>query len=167
MSKLKYTIDDCHKLAREHGWKFLSENYLRASDYYRWECSIPSHGEFSKTFSQIKAGQGCPKCRYEKVAAKLRGKNQKTGEIVDINFIKEFAMRKGGECLSTEYKNNRTPLRWRCSLEHEWENPWGVVYQQKIWCTKCSGKSKDIGDCQEAAAKWDGKCLVKVSCWRP
>ena len=159
MSNLKYTIDDCHKLAKEHGLKFLSENYRRASDYYCWECSIPGHGEFSKTFSQIKAGQGCPKCRYEKVAAKLRGKNQKTGEVVDINYIKEFAKSKGGECLSNEYKNNRTPLRWRCVLQHEWEDPWGAVYQRKVLCTKCAGLSKDIGDCQEAAAKWDGKCL--------
>ena len=80
MSKLKYTINDCHSMAKERGFRFLSEKYRCATDKYEWKCGVEGHPVFEKSLTQIKAGQGCPKCRYDKVSAKLRGKNFKTGE---------------------------------------------------------------------------------------
>lgn len=159
MSKSKYTIDDCRSIAEKRGLKFLSETYHRSSDKYKWKCNVAGHSEFEKSLTQIKAGQGCPRCRYDKVAAKLRGKNCKTGEIRDLTFMKEFAKGKGGECLSDEYKNNRTKLKWRCSYGHEWESVWSSVYLQGTWCPRCAGKAKTIKDCQDDAKKCGGKCL--------
>lgn len=155
----KYTIDDCYSVAVERNMKFLSTTYKRANDKYEWECGVEGHPVFVKSLTQIKAGQGCPRCRYDKVSEKLRGKNCKTGEIRDINYMKEFAKSKGGECLSDKYINNRTKLEWRCSYGHEWETVWSSVYLQGTWCPKCAGKAKTIKDCQEEAKNWGGKCL--------
>lgn len=103
--------------------------------------------------------QDCPKSRYERTAAKLRGKNFKTGKIVDLNFIKEFSKTKGGECLSNEYINNRTKMRWKCSCGYEWEARWYSIYNQGTWCPKDAGKRKTIEDCVEEAKRWNGICL--------
>jgi hypothetical protein len=161
MANLKYTIEDCYSLAKDRGLQFLSKTYLRANDKYWWKCSVPEHPKFQKSFSQIQHGQGCRKCRYAKASEKLRGKNQKTGEIVDINYIKEFARSKGGVCLSDKYKNNKTKLKFRCYCSNEWEVSWESVYNGGTWCPKCAGVSKDIEDCKEDARKWGGICLSR------
>lgn len=45
----------------------------------------------------------------------------------------------GGACLSTEYRNNRVKLRWKCNENHEWEAaPESVKSGQ--WCPFCAGK---------------------------
>lgn len=43
----------------------------------------------------------------------------------------------GGECLSVEYKNNKTKMQWRCSEGHEWEaNANGIWLGH--WCPICA-----------------------------
>ena len=49
-----------------------------------------------------------------------------------------LAMSRGGKCLSIDYKNSRTALKWECSEGHQW---WGVPAKVKYgsWCKICSG----------------------------
>jgi hypothetical protein len=42
----------------------------------------------------------------------------------------------GGACLSTEYINAKTKMRWRCENGHEWEaTPHNV--RHATWCPHC------------------------------
>jgi len=42
---------------------------------------------------------------------------------LSLNDACIVAKERGGMCLSTEYKNNRTPLMWHCSKNHVWNAP--------------------------------------------
>jgi len=44
----------------------------------------------------------------------------------------------GGKCLSTEYINNRTMMKWKCKKGHEWQSPFHSVKDSKQWCSKCN-----------------------------
>ena len=91
MSKYKYTIKDCHKLAKERNGTFNSPSYLKASTKYSWKCGIPKHPVFEKSLTQVNQGQWCPKCRYIKASNTLRGRSTKSNIIYDIEFCKNLA----------------------------------------------------------------------------
>jgi len=52
-------------------------------------------------------GTWCPHCVRE-------------SEKLGIEYAKELARSRNGECLSNVYINYTTHLRWRCSKSHEW-----------------------------------------------
>ena len=59
--------------------------------------------------------------------------------IGKIEEMKRLAKNRGrGECLSNEYKNSDTKLKWRCSLGHEWEAKPSNIKIGK-WCPECRG----------------------------
>src|SRR5258708_6560414 len=41
-----------------------------------------------------------------------------------------------GRCLSKEYLNNYTPLKWMCKRGHTWDSPYSII-QQGGWCYQC------------------------------
>ena len=53
-----------------------------------------------------------------------------------IEDAKKMAKERGGECLSEEYPNYKTRLKWRCHLGHEWESTLNNV-KRGSWCRKC------------------------------
>lgn len=78
---------------------------------------------------------GCPNCRYDKVADKLR----KTRN----NFVEELTKVHPNIELVGEYKNNKTKTKFRCvNCGCEWlTNPHSVVNGQQSGCPHCK-KSK-------------------------
>ncbi|WP_432263400.1 zinc-ribbon domain-containing protein [Cupriavidus sp. TMH.W2] len=73
--------------------------------------------------------------------------------------MRELARSRGGECLSAEYGNWDSTLRWRCAQGHEWENRAGKVKQGQ-WCPTCAGKApKGLAFLHELAAQKGGTCL--------
>lgn len=75
----------------------------------------------------------------------------------------DLAATRGGECLSTEYKNNKQWLSWRCDANHEWEASYSSVHNGH-WCRQCynNGLKNTLVDAQELASKKDGKCLSET-----
>jgi hypothetical protein len=112
----------------------------------KWRCS--NGHEWVSSYNNVRAGGWCHIC-----AGNLR----KT--IVDC---REIAREQGGECLSETYKNNQTPLRWRCAKGHEWSAVLGSVYNNGTWCPFCNGGKKTIVDCCKVAQKRGGKCLSRT-----
>lgn len=55
-----------------------------------------------------------------------------------LKELQELARSRGGECLSTEYVNMKTPVLWRCAEGHEW---FALVNNVKnpphSWCAVC------------------------------
>ena len=55
----------------------------------------------------------------------------------------EYAKNKGGECLSTEYINVRSKMKWKCKKNHEWEINFGAMKNQNSWCKSCFAKKNE------------------------
>ena len=142
--KKKLTIEECKNFAISKDGECLSTEYKNTGMKMKWKCS-ESH-EWLACFSSIKHdGNWCSECSGNKK--------------LTISECKEFAISKGGECLSTEYKNNHTKLMWKCSEGHKWEAVFNHIKSGK-WCPDCSGVKKlTIEECKEFAETKDGECL--------
>ena len=81
--------------------------------------------------------------------------------------MKQIAVSRGGDCLSTIYGNNKTKLKWRCAAGHEWETAAMNVRAGK-WCGICAGElatehlKLGIEEMQILAKKRDGFCISKT-----
>ena len=54
-----------------------------------------------------------------------------------IEEFKRIAKERGGECLSNEYINNSTHLRFKCKEGHIWNALPSNVKNKCSWCPKC------------------------------
>ena len=81
---------------------------------------------------------------------------------VTIEEIQKVAVDRGGLCLSEEYKNGFTPLRWQCAKGHQWEAAPNKVKHDRTWCPMCSKRpTYTLEDMQAAARSRGGECLSK------
>lgn len=122
-----YTIEDMHKLARKFGGTCLSKSYKNGRTPLRWKCEMGHI--FEKTPNHIiNQGQWCRAC----------GGTQPHS----IRTMREAARSYGGRCLSTEYANNRTALKWRCKQGHVFMKTAKLVLNRRQWCPDCSRAKK-------------------------
>jgi hypothetical protein len=85
-----------------------------------------------------------------------------------LNFLHKLAEQRNGKCLSTEYSNCKTPIKWKCNLDGcEWNATTDNV-KCGSWCPKCAKvnlsenhKIYTISDMHKIAEKRDGMCLSK------
>jgi hypothetical protein len=124
----KLTIKECQEFASGKGGKCLSTEYKNTRTKMLWSCE-EGH-EWSARFDHIKKGHWCPKCSGN--------------EKLTIKECQEFAENKGGECLSTEYKNSMTKMLWCCEEGHEWSARFHAI-KNGSWCPSCSkGRSEEL-----------------------
>lgn len=143
----KITIDDMKALAKAKNGVCLSQIYINATTHLDWRCE-KGH-IWSATPSSIRAGRWCHDCGGTK--------------RLNINDIHELAKQNNGFLLSTEYKNNRTKLMWKCSEGHIFWAKVNHIKDSKIWCSACSGKKRlCIEKMREEAIKRGGECLSQV-----
>jgi hypothetical protein len=78
--------------------------------------------------------------------------------------MKVLAEAKGGVCLSENYANVKSRLRWRCAAGHEWETQASVIIGGH-WCPKCEqfrlGRkyALSLEAVQKTAKERGGECL--------
>lgn len=144
-SKKKLTITEMQNIAASYGGKCLSNAYVNTRTVLTWECK---HGhQWTALPDQIKRGHWCPECQK-----------------LTICEMKSIAAKHGGECLSTEYINAQTPLKWKCNKGHIWETTPNSV-KRGSWCRVCfierqkEYKKYDIDNMQKIASNRGGKCL--------
>lgn len=116
-------LEGLRKLADNMGGKCISTFYTGDKGDLEWECS-EGH-RFIARPNNVKNGHWCPICA-----------GLQKGNIKEMNKIAE---RRGGKCLSTEYVNNKTKLKWQCSQGHVWEATPRVIKRGK-WCPICKDK---------------------------
>jgi len=145
-----YSIQDMHNLANKYGGKCLSAKYINTNTKLKWRCNKGHVWE--STPSSVKRGHWCLECS-----------GSKKKNIYDMQHL---AKMRGGKCLSSEYINNKTKLKWRCNEGHIWEAvPSSVA--KRTWCPICGQKKSHesnkltIGEMQSIAQKRGGKCLSK------
>lgn len=132
IAKLRgYSIEDMNKLAKQHNGKCLSLEYKSRRDKLRWCCAIGHL--WAAMPSNIIKGQWCPEC-----ANRQRGESK----LGTIGHMKKLALKKMGSCLSDDYTNSRTPLRWRCVKGHVWlARPASVSVGH--WCPICKSSIRE------------------------
>jgi len=80
---------------------------------------------------------------------------------LSISDMYKIAEERGGKCLSENYDNLETNLKWECEFGHKWfATPRNI--KRGAWCHICGGSKKlDIEEMHVLARSNDGKCLSK------
>ena len=83
-----------------------------------------------------------------------------------LEEIQQIARSRGGRCLSKEYKDCRTKMKWECSVGHVWETKARYV-TSGCWCPYCGPRAKiNLISMQAIARSRGGKCISKEVIWR-
>jgi very-short-patch-repair endonuclease len=119
----KYTIEEVKKFAIEKGGECLSDYYTHNKESLPWKCNKCGH-IWNNCFKSIKLdNQWCPSC-----SGRLNN---------NLDVVRKLAKERGGECLSTTYKNNKTNLSWKCGeCDYIWEARLDRV-KSGTWCPNC------------------------------
>ena len=142
----RHTIQDMQRVAIENNGKCLSKEYFNDDTKLKWRCNKGHTWDASYTI--IRQGAWCMQC------VKCQRGNERLEELQQI------AKKKKGKCLSHEYNNNHTKLKWECSIGHKWEATSRSIDAQNMWCPHCSGIApRTIEDMQRKALERGGKCL--------
>jgi hypothetical protein len=106
-SKPKHTIESINNAIIHRGIRCTSDVY-RSAKKHDFLC-VMGHTWSTTVNSVVNAKTGCRTCI---------GLNQRH----KIEYIKQFAIDNGFECLSNTYTGIDNLLRWKCKSNHEWEN---------------------------------------------
>ena len=60
-----------------------------------------------------------------------------SNEKYTLDDMKFLAQLKKGKCVSDEYINSQTPLKWKCKYGHQWEARQGDI-RRGGWCPECN-----------------------------
>jgi len=146
------SLQEMQNIAKTRGGLCLSKIYHNAKTKLLWKCS-EGH-EWKNSPGHIKKGQWCPYCAGK---AKL-----------SIDEMRGIAKSRGGSCLSNEYVDASTKLKWQCSEGHIWNAVPGSVKYQNSWCPTCANikagenRRDNISNMQDIAKERDGECLSEV-----
>lgn len=113
-------------IAESQGGACLSTKYVSSISKMMFRCA-KGH-EFEAIPKTVQKGHWCQQCGFETTASKRR---------LSIEYFKSLAMQRGGECLSIEYANTSTQLKFRCRIGHEWETAAANARAGK-WCPQCA-----------------------------
>ena len=122
----KLTIEQMVEVAEERGGECLSKEYVDNRTKLKWKCK---EGHVWKaTPHDVKDGKTwCVICSIEKRSQKRK---------LTINEMQKIAKSRGGICLSKNYINARTKLKWKCKKGHVWENTPDNIKRGQ-WCPYC------------------------------
>ena len=128
----------------------LSKTYKGNHTRLQWKCNVCGISWLA-TPASIKSGSWCPKCSSKKGTEKRKH---------PIEMMKHIAEKRGGKCLSAEYINANSKLKWKCGNGHELFATPHSVKNDKTWCPDCGGTKKlNIEEMHKLASSNRGKCL--------
>jgi|UniRef100_A0A6C0JQ06 hypothetical protein len=121
--RIKLSIENCQEEAKKFGGKCLDLEYKNRRTLMKWQCG--NNHTFTLTLGAVRNnGRWCRECNYDK-------------QRHDISVAQDIAKKYGGECLSTDYVNLETPMKWRCKEGHEWEVNMINIKGSGSWCRMC------------------------------
>lgn len=118
--------------AASMGGECLSTQYVNVDEKLKWRCKHGHEWEASHYSVVGKRQTWCPHC-----AGKLKSAEEQ------LRLANDYAIEKGGECLSTEYINTKHKLKWRCKAGHEWMADLEHMHGRNKWCSTCKATSTD------------------------
>jgi hypothetical protein len=124
----KLSLEECQEYAESKGGLCLATEYKNTDTKMEWKCEN-NHTWYAR-FDDTKSGTWCPRCAEN---AKL-----------SLADCEEFAKSKGGLCVSTEYENARTKMKWQCENNHTWNAVFNNIKNGRTWCPRCKNKTESI-----------------------
>lgn len=121
----KLTIKEMQEIAKRKKGLCLSKKYINAKTKLKWECKNKHIWEAIP--DSIRRGYWCPKCGIKNRADKQRG---------TIEEMQKIAKQRDGNCLSKQYKNVNSKLKWKCKEGHIWEAIPNHI-KKGSWCPQC------------------------------
>jgi hypothetical protein len=150
---VRLSLFEWQRIAASKGGQCLSLDYMNSAKPLRWRCAA-GH-EWRARASSIRAGTWCPFCAHNR--------------ILMLSEMRQIARKRGGRCLSANYKNGATPLWWECKLGHRWKAPPARVKngsrRKGSWCPECYNLRRkfhgkhNIEEMRALASARGGKCL--------
>lgn len=169
MTMTKLTLKKMQNIASSRGGKCLSSNYFNVDTKLTWQCS-KGHIWKANPRNIIHHNSWCPKCSYIirfQAYRKLKDKEGKQKKWT-IEQMRIIAQKKGGKCLSEEYVNTTSYLKWQCINGHRWKAALYSIRNGR-WCPTCAKESGQrlkyrytLEDAKRMAEKNMGKCLSKT-----
>ena len=120
-------LEVAQQVALSHKGKCLSKEYVNSCAALIWECARGHAWEAPLMRVQGYGSQlrsWCPTCAIER-------------RRLPFEAGQSLAALQGGELLSSEYKNRKSPLLWRCGSGHTWQSTVQNVKSRKLWCPHC------------------------------
>jgi hypothetical protein len=145
----RLNLSDIQETAKLKGGKCLSKEYINSSLPLKWMCE-KGH-TWDASYSIISQGGWCVQC------------DRRLSKETYFDEVKKIANSKGGRCLSKEFIDSVTKLRWQCKEGHVWEASPSAIRAIGSWCPVCSYASRRIPlEVLKAKAKArGGDCLTK------
>jgi hypothetical protein len=106
-------LAEAKEIANERDGEMISTVYIDAMKPLDWKCNKCDH-QWSACLSSIKSAESwCPNC-----AGNLKF------TLKDCQLLAES---KDGTCLSEEYINDHTNMKWKCKEDHIWETKFSII----------------------------------------
>lgn len=139
----KSSLKEMRRLANKRGGTCISRRYVNSRVQLRWRCRYGHQWKAMPT--NVGKGSWCPTCAHRRP--------------LTLREMRALAARRGGECVSDQYVNNETKLRWRCAAGHEWEAAPGLV-KGGHWCPRCARVARlSLNEMVAVAVSRGGRCL--------
>ena len=140
-------FDRLKLIAKKKGGKCLTLKYESVFRKFKWQCK-EGH-TWLMTPAHIHNGRWCKICRIN------------SDKVSFLDQHKIIAKEKGGKCLSSEYTDYTTCLKWQCAKGHKFSvTPEGI--SKGFWCKICSRNEQcesELRKLKTLAIKKGGKCL--------
>lgn len=139
-----HRLEELRTIARSRGGQLLENVYVDSYTKMRWRCSA-GHEWLATAGNLRNAKSWCRVCA---------GVDKKR-----IEEVREAGRSVGLELVSTEYKNAKSPLSWRCERGHACVETYRDVCRGRR-CRACrSGERPTIKNLRARAAERGGECL--------
>lgn len=119
-------LSQLHHAAQQRDGVCLDDVYQGMAHRYCFRCDV-GH-EWRADGNSILSGSWCKECYRD-------------NHNLTLEMAREKARERGGQCLSTEYKNSATPMHWLCDRGHSWHAPF-LTIRQGHWCHACAVLSR-------------------------
>ena len=119
------------ELANKKNGQCLSTEYKNSNSKMLWKCSNAFHSIWEAPLSNIKAGKWCYECAGFTPSNKM------------LKKMKDYAISRGGLCLSDTYEKHNNKLKWKCHIQKH--NPWlatAKIVNRNQWCPECYGEQQ-------------------------
>jgi hypothetical protein len=148
-------LEKLQAVAAARGGRCLTDTYTGGRERYLFECAKGHRWE--ATGSAVIRKTWCRRCSDAEVGPRAaKALTCRDG----LERLHDAARKHGGECLSSEYTNQRAKYRFRCAAGHEWTQTANAILQGS-WCASCAhlAQRTSIETLQEIAESRGGKCL--------
>lgn len=128
-------------MSKEEGYKAtLRETEKETKFIDAWLNKQPSKVSRGKTIKAKRADFYHKAVAFYMEHLTEQSDQSKANRVINgLKIAKSHAKSKGGECLSTEYKNARSPMTWKCAngSHPAWEASYNRVITGGNWCPEC------------------------------